>query len=665
MKALADKVLILGVDALDPRLTAKLMSEGKMPNLKKFLERGAAQKDFELIGGQPTVTPPMWTTLATGANPSTHGITDYYAKGELDEAVYNFDSTRCKAEPLWNVAAEAGRKTLVWHWPGSSWPPTSDNPNLHVVDGTQPTGPNIGVGEIEGEKLVIASAETSEVLFRSKAATDSKLPCYITGMELEADVDSLYDRVHSPIVKTITITPQELHQNFTELPMDVVYSPIKDASGWATTPPAGAKEFTILFSKGLIRRPCQMLKGESGAYDTVHVFKNKKETAPLAVLPKNVYVADIIDEALKGEERLEVNRNMRVLDIAADGSTLRMWISAAMDFHNDALWHPREIYRDVCENVGYPPPASIAGGFDERFIADCCRASWDRSVEWNSAAIKHLIRTKGYEMVFSHFHSVDHQGHLLVAFMKKGGKLAPATICRLFDEVYEQADRYIGEFLPLLDEGWTILICSDHGQVCPEYEVTDLGGGLNAINAVIFQELGYTALLKDEAGNDTHAIDWSKTTAVMQRMNHIYVNLKGRDPHGIVDPADKFGLEEKIITDLYALRDPETGHRVCHLALRNRDAVLLGMGGPESGDIIYYVAEGYNRDHADCLSTIDGACHTSCRSVFCAAGKGVKRGLLTDRVVRHVDVTPTAAVLAGLKMPAQCEGAPVYQILDY
>ena len=34
---------------------------------------------------------------------------------------------------LWNVFAEAGKQTLVWHWPGSSWPPTSDSPNLHVV----------------------------------------------------------------------------------------------------------------------------------------------------------------------------------------------------------------------------------------------------------------------------------------------------------------------------------------------------------------------------------------------------------------------------------------------------------------------------------------------------------------------------------------------------
>ena len=118
------------------------------------------------------------------------------------------------------------------------------------------------------------------------------------------------------------------------------------------------------------------------------------------------------------------------------------------------------------------------------------------------------------------------------------------------------------------------------------------------------------------------------------------------------------------MTDLYSLRDEVTGHRIVALALRNRDAALIGEGGPESGDIIYYIAEGYTADHADSLSTIDGACDTSVRSTFMAAGPGIKENYLTDRIVKHVDVTPTAAILLGVRMPAQCEGAPVYQILE-
>jgi len=139
--------------------------------------------------------------------------------------------------------------------------------------------------------------------------------------------------------------------------------------------------------------------------------------------------------------------------------------------------------------------------------------------------------------------------------------------------------------------------------------------------------------------------------------------LKGREPNGIVDPADKFELEERIMTDMYQMKDAKTGHRIFSIVLRNQDAINLGVGGEGAGDIIYYLAEGYTGQHGDSLSTTLGVCDTSVSSIFVAAGPGIKQGYTTDRYVRHNDVAPTAALLMGLEMPAQCEGAPVYQIL--
>lgn len=118
----AQKVFVIGLDGMDPSLTKKFMDAGLMPNVKKLVAKGACREDLVLLGGQPTVTPPMWTTLATGANPGTHGITCFWNQDpeNLDAIVYNLDSRMCHAEQLWNVTAEAGLKTLVWHWPGSS-----------------------------------------------------------------------------------------------------------------------------------------------------------------------------------------------------------------------------------------------------------------------------------------------------------------------------------------------------------------------------------------------------------------------------------------------------------------------------------------------------------------------------------------------------------------
>ena len=116
-EALTNKIAVVGVDGFDPKFAKRCMDKGLMTNLKKYIEKGACREDLTMLGGMPTVTPPMWTTLATGANASTHGITHFFAQHptEIDSVIYNLDSRRCKAEQLWNVFAEAGKKTLVWH----------------------------------------------------------------------------------------------------------------------------------------------------------------------------------------------------------------------------------------------------------------------------------------------------------------------------------------------------------------------------------------------------------------------------------------------------------------------------------------------------------------------------------------------------------------------
>lgn len=69
------KVLILGIDGLDPRLTKKYIDEGRMPNTKKFLERGSAEIRYEMIGGQPTCYPADVDYLSYRRQPRVHGIT--------------------------------------------------------------------------------------------------------------------------------------------------------------------------------------------------------------------------------------------------------------------------------------------------------------------------------------------------------------------------------------------------------------------------------------------------------------------------------------------------------------------------------------------------------------------------------------------------------------
>ena len=115
-KALSEKILCLGIDGMDPMVTKRLIDEGKMPHTAKIVARGAQREDLIMLGGVPTITPPMWTTLATGTNPGNHGITCFWNQDHdnLDTMVYAFDSRKCRNELLWNVfAADAARRRAV------------------------------------------------------------------------------------------------------------------------------------------------------------------------------------------------------------------------------------------------------------------------------------------------------------------------------------------------------------------------------------------------------------------------------------------------------------------------------------------------------------------------------------------------------------------------
>ena len=262
---LSKKVIVLGVDGMDPRLTRKYVDKGLMPNLEKYLEKGAAREDLVLLGAHPTITPPMWTTLSTGAYPVTHGITCFWSQHptKIDTFKYANDSRNCLAEQLWDVTAEAGKKTLVWHWPGSSWPPTSDNPNLHVVDGTQPASIQMGVATVDWEKMVVASADIKEVSYKPRATSDNGAGCIITDLEdndIEGDVlDNILDGGgESKSVRNVMLTHEDGELSLDKIPVDVVNSPVKEPTGWENAP-EGAKEFTVITSSGLVRRPALIL----------------------------------------------------------------------------------------------------------------------------------------------------------------------------------------------------------------------------------------------------------------------------------------------------------------------------------------------------------------------------------------------------------------------
>lgn len=678
-KALTKKVIVLGVDGFDPKLAKKFMDQGKMPALKQFTSKGSAREDLVLLGAMPTVTPPLWTTLATGAYPGTHGITCFFASDpvNIDTMYYNLDSRKSKAEPLWNVfAQEADKKTLVWHWPGSSWPPTSDSPNLHVVDGTQPSGINNGISFLDILKVVTGSEKIadSEYLPNTSHVAPGQ-GCIIDNAEELMDNGS--DAETSVFRKVIAAGNNAkgfqfsiMHDEECEIEAlgnmvcDTIKAAIKPASGW-TQAPQDAKEFTFIVSNGLERRPALILKNEQGIYDTVKFYKSKKEITPYLTLKSGEIRFDVRD-TVKNDEGMDVacDRNYQLLDLAEDGSKFNIIINNASQVGRDDYFHPKSLYKEVVENIGNVPVNFRVNGSNEILVRETMLPSWENYCNWQAKCLTYFMDNNKYDIIFSHLHNLDGVGHYFWHYACNQDEWSnnEITYQSYQEEAYCQTDRYLSHFLPYLDQGWTIIITSDHGLLTQEYHGVILGE-IHGVNVPVMAQLGYTVMVKDENGNDTKEIDWTKTRAIAIRGDHIYINLKGRNPHGIVDPVDKYELETQIISDLYNYRDPRTGRRVISVAMRNKDAAIIGMSGPDCGDIVYFTEEGFNKIHADSLSTQCGYADTSVSPIFVAAGPGIKTNCVTERVIRQVDVAATIAAIAGVRMPAQCEGAPIYQII--
>jgi len=689
-KALADKMILLGIDGMDPNLTRKFVDEGKMPNTKKLIEMGAARKDLVLLGGVPTITPPMWATLATGAYPMTHGIVDFNLSpvGELDFTYAGIYSSSCKAEQLWNVTAEAGKKTLVWHWPGGSWPPSSDSENLMVVDGTSPGA--LGFAALRADFEVLAVA--SDITDRER---------YVPSVIVELDkIKGNPDEVEIAPAKYTNLPHQDYHDEFKESfakevgdfngykvgnlmdfrfayeedgqsQMDmlaegaipVAYSPFTVPTGWAGEVPEGAKEFTIISMFGKVKRPCLLLKNETGKYDRVAYYTSKDQTEPNAIIEKDV-LTQVPDFGMNfgTKQPCRMYKNVRIMELAEDGSMIKIWASDGIDMDNKSIYYPQWIHDEICSRFGYPAPTSLSGCFDKDIMYKCMHAQWEQAAKWQADSLKYMLDEKGVDVIFSHYHGPDLEGHSYNKYLKQreDSPYSEEEIMKRCEATYTLTDWYIGEFLPYIEKGYVLNVFSDHSLICRNGDVHYIADNYG-MNIGVMEKLGYTVMTTDEKGK--RMVDWSKTRAVQQRSNSIYVNLKGRDRYGIVDPADKYELEEQIITDLYGYKDPANGKRVVSLALHNKDAVLLGVGGPYAADIIFFLHDDYNFDHGESLSTAVGYANTTTSPIYIIAGPGVKQGYEVQGYIREVDVAPTAAVLLGVDIPAQCEGAPAYQIL--
>jgi hypothetical protein len=76
-RARVKRVVILGLDGLEPTLLDKYMAEGKLPNFAKLAEQGCYKRLRTVL---PPLSPVAWSSFLTGSNPGKHNIFDFLTR---------------------------------------------------------------------------------------------------------------------------------------------------------------------------------------------------------------------------------------------------------------------------------------------------------------------------------------------------------------------------------------------------------------------------------------------------------------------------------------------------------------------------------------------------------------------------------------------------------
>jgi predicted AlkP superfamily phosphohydrolase/phosphomutase len=625
------KVAVIGLDCALPHLIEKHIKEGHLPTFKKLIEGGAFAENC--LVPYPTITPPNWASIATGAWPGTHGITDFHmhvpgTTPDTSNVVQAFSSERLQAEYIWDAADKAGKKCIVLNYPGS-WPARMKN--------------GIVVG---GSGLTVTEKRDG-----------------IPGMT--GKVNLCYDHLI-----TTGFYPRAIKGSF------------QPASGWTKLPPKEQEPLELearLNFRGAIAEIAETSwyvlarQSSDNGYDTITLSPSKNFTDAFCTLSVGQW-SEVMETRIKLQDNSEREAFFRckLIELSADAENLRLYISA-MWSHSGWCSSP-----EVCDELVSKEGAILPGGgvfpyaidfFDLQTFVEVN----EMYTQWLAGAAQTLLSKHEWDLFFMHAHSPDWAYHMILTSMypelnKDEARRKEAWEAHL--SIYKAQDQMLARILEACTDDTLVILVSDHGAVAdgPVFDPYKIlvPAGLSAL-----QEKQETVIpttkrgegLMEELRTMGLRPDVKKSKCFPQRTIYIYINLKGRDPEGIVEPEDYTSVQQQIIDALYMYVDPATGKRPVSLALSKQDARILGLYGDRVGDVIYALYPWYSGQHGNILPAAEWGIG-SLKGLLSFYGPGIKNGCRLTRTCNLIDVVPTICYLMDLPLPAQAEGAIIYQALE-
>lgn len=633
MPAKAEKVILIGLDAPIAHRIFELARAGELPAFKKLIENGVCAENC--LVPFPTVTPPNWTTISTGAWPGTHGITSFHTHFPGDpflKEVQSWDSTQCKAETIWEAAARAGKRSIIINYPSTH--------GLNLEGGIRLGG-------------------ASQFINAFRVGLPGR----------GGPVGLAKDQVFS--------TDEYL--------IDGTYIELRPANGWSNVP-ADAKllEADLPLTYRSPRTPLKpktwhmlVVDSEDEGFDRVILSESKDVETAFATLRKDEWSENIIQTFDTEEGQKRTAFRCKLIELAENGRNVQLYVTALCGL--DGWSMPEEIAAQIPSHEGlplieYPAFAWGAGWID----AETMLEAFDLEHRWLAEATVYLATHKPWDILSVVIHGPDTFHHCLANMIDPEFTPDPHQI-EYYQEIertyYKYVDDTVGRIADLADEETVLVVVSDHGTKATTRRF---------LPAKVLAEAGLTVYkdplptTRDEVPRTKAEVleqrmpwhspppDWSRTKAITVGECYIWVNLKDRDPEGIVEPEDYETVRDEIIKALYDYTDPQTGIKPIMLAVRREEALFFGLYGEQGervGDIVYAINPRYGRQHGPAWPTHEIGIG-SLRGLFIMTGPGIKKGETLKRRVDLVDVAPTLCHLTELPIPRHAEGGIIYQALE-
>jgi predicted AlkP superfamily phosphohydrolase/phosphomutase len=621
------KVLVIGLDGLDPHLLDVYMQQGKLPTFTRLRSQG----DFKALRtSHPPQSPVAWSNFITGKNPGGHGIFDFLIRDPETYGI-NFSGSRSeearktlslgglvlplsggeitnlrKGQAFWQILEDYDIPATVFKIP-SNYPP---------VPTRQRTMAGLGTPDIKGYQNLFNYFTTAEAELNEDLGGGRIHQVYPIANRIETKLPGPYnvfkkDPIESSAELLIQLDP--------EFPVAKIQTEEEEFilnegewSGWKRV------RFRMI--------PTQSVHGICQFY--------LKQVRP----DFKLYVSSV-----------NIDPGNPSLPISTPDGYAKELAKKFGPFHTKGL--PADTH------------ALDHGILDEgEFL------HFDSIImEEKKTIFEYELNRFDSGLLFYYISSTDQRQHMFWRLIDKNHPLHDPLLVkeygRTIEKTYIEADQLLDMALQKAGKDTVVLVMSDHG-------FSPFRRSFN-VNTWL-RENGYLSLINPwKRGENTLFIntDWSRTKAYALGLNSLYINQSGRESEGIVTSGqEKEILVDEIARKLEAFTDPETGEQPVLRAYTPKE-IYQGPYVDSAPDIVI----GYNRGYRVSWATPLGRDPEKIienntekwSGDHCMAPEVTPGILMANRKIRAdspalYDITATVLELFGIDKPKEMLGKTIF-----